>query len=259
MSSYTWGIDTSNNICNNNNNNNTPYTYSSTTLGTPISTTINFNGEQLTKEDVQFLHSLKEKEEIMNNFHFGPCGDRAKISHLGIAVKNVSNNWVSYDKSTDEIVDVDLISFGDGDYVYMLPVAIKDIAPGDAIIHHNHVVFVKSIKGNKIKVIDVTAGEEKKIVPAKSIFGFDFVTKVVSLLDFSKDTANQDNPFGNMLPFMLMSNKKDDALPLVMMMTMNKGQNLDSFSTVIPALLLSQKTESFSEILSMMWMAQQMN
>ena len=89
MGNHTWDIDTFNKVYNNNNN--TQYTYSSTILGTPMSTTINFNGEQLTKEDVQFLHSLKEKEEIMNNFHFGPCGDRAKISHLGIAVKNTFN------------------------------------------------------------------------------------------------------------------------------------------------------------------------
>lgn len=222
-----------------------------------MSATLNLNGEQLTKEDIQFLHSLKEKEETMNNFHFGPCGSRAKISHLGIAIKNSNDVWVSYDKDNDEIIDVDLLSFGDGDYVYMMPAAVKDIVAGDAIVHHNHIVFVKNIKGNKIKVIDVTSGEEKKIIPAKSVFGFDFVTKVISLFDFLKDTADTDNPFGNMLPFMLMNNQKsNDALPLVMAM-MLQNKRLDSASIMVPMALCSQQMDSQSILpLAMMLMQQ---
>ena len=166
--------------------------------------------------------------DIMKNFNFGPCGDRAKISHLGIAVQNSNGEWVSYDKENNEIVNVDLINFGCDNFVYMMPVAIKDVAEGDAIIHNRHVMFVTRAKGKTINVIDVTDGEIKKILPTKSIFGFDFVTKIVSLVDFTASAANEDNPFGNMLPFLLLSNNnRDDALPLaLMMMNGNNGLNL---------------------------------
>ena len=160
--------------------------------------------------------------DTMKNFHFGPCGDRAKISHLGIAVQNSNGEWVSYDKDNNEIVNVDLINFGCDNFVYMMPVAIKDVTEGDAIIHNRHVMFVTKAKGKTISVIDVTDGEIKKILPTKSVFGFDFVTKLVSLVDFSSMSASEDNPFGNLLPFLLLNDSKEnDVLPL--MFLMNNG------------------------------------
>ena len=209
---------------------------------------------------------------IMKNVHFGPCGDRAKISHLGIAVKNLSGSWVSYDKTNNEIVDVDLISFGDGNYVYMIPVALKDVSVGDAVAHNGHVMFVKAVKSDGLRVIDVTEGEEKKILPTKSIFGFDFVTKVVSLIDFSSITADEDNPFGNILPFLLLSNmdddepsygcskKENDVLPLALMMS--GGLKLDQMdnSQFLMAMMLSQNSagkNSFSNMFPLMMLMNQ--
>lgn len=179
----------------------------------------------------------REKDEkemnVMPNFNFGPCGERAKISPLGIAIQNSNNEWVSYDKDNDQIVNVDLINFGGHNFVYMIPVALKDVAIGDAVIHNKHIMFVNKVKENCLSVIDVTDGEYKKILPTKSIFGFDFITKIVSLIDFSASAANEDNPFGNILPFLLLDNsnndysgltvgssKKDDSLPLALMLLM---------------------------------------
>lgn len=196
-------------------------------------------------DDIKFIHKLKKDDElvmmmdapfyprekennymnIMKNFHFGPCGDRAKISHLGIAVKNLNGEWVSFDRENNDIVNVDLISFGDGDYVYMIPAALKDVVVGDAIVHNGHIVFVKQTRSNSLSVIDVTAGEVKKILPTKSIFGFDFVTKVVSLIDFSSMAANEDNPFGNLLPLLMLSNNRHNSnLPLTLMLMGNQQQ-----------------------------------
>ena len=221
------------------------YTYS---IGsTNIKTKITLDGEELNSDDIKFLHELKNRNERENknmdmNFHFGPCGDRAKISHFGIAVKDLNNSWVSYNKNTNEIVNVDPISFGDGNYVYMIPVALKEIKIGDVIIHNKHIMFVKAIKNDGLKVIDITAGEEKKILPTKSIFGFDFITKLVSLIDFSNTTASEDNPFGNMLPFLLLNdNKKNDILPLIFMMN-NEISNSFTESPWMMALLMNQKT-----------------
>ena len=212
----------------------------------------------------------KEREnkgmDIMKNFNFGPCGDRAKISHLGIAVQNTNGEWVSYDKENGEIVNVDLINFGSNNFVYMLPVALKDVAIGDVIIHNRHIVFVTRVREKNLSVIDVTDGEVKKILPTKSIFGFDFVTKIVSLVDFTASTANADNPFGNMLPFLLLGNnentsaKENDTLPLVLMMMMNSGQkdggllsSMDSsMQTMLMLTLLNNKDSNMQTLLPMM-------
>lgn len=125
---------------------------------------------------------------------------------------------------TGEIVDVDLIDFNVENMVYAMPCAIKDIKKGDVIRHVNgNAVFVTSTEGG-IHVVDVAAGEKKEILPTKSMFGFDFVTKIVSLIDFSAMNASADQPFGNMLSLMLLSDNKSsmrDMLP--MMMLMNGG------------------------------------
>lgn len=185
------------------------------------------------KEKVKELE--KENEvNITKNFNFGPCSDRAKISHLGIAVLNSNNEWVSYDKENGEIVNVDLVNFGCNDFVYMIPVAIKDVAVGDAIIHNHHVMFVTRVKDKNLSVIDVTDGEVKKILPTKSVFGFNFITKLVSLIDFSASTASEDNPFGDMLPFLLLGNsdnKGSDMLPLVFMLMNKDGKDGGFFSS----------------------------
>ncbi len=256
------------------------------------------DGEELEAKDIKFIHELnkakevdalkeaiellkekrieeykKEKEkdnmDMMKNFNFGPCGDRAKISHLGIAVQNTNGEWVSYDKENNEIVNVDLINFGSSNLVYMLPVALKDVVEGDAIIHNHHVMFVMKAKEKTISVIDVTDGEIKKILPTKSMFGFDFVTKIVSLVDFTASTANEDNPFGNMLPFLLLGNGDGgggDAFPLaLMMMNGNNGVNLvqkDSQSMILMAILLSnlsQTKSDISKILPLMMLMQKNN
>ncbi len=208
-----------------------------------------------------------ESMDIMKNFHFGPCGDRAKISPIGIAIKNSNGEWVSYDKEKNEIVNVDLLNFGNSNFVYMIPVAIKDIAKGDAVVHNKHIMFVKKVKEDGIIVVDVTDGEYKKILPTKSMFGFDFMTKVVSLIDFARIEASADNPFGNFLPFLLMNGEEDnsDALPLALMM-MNSGMNDGIFPSNISPLVMmmalknnstAQAGSSISTILPLMMLMNQ--
>lgn len=224
------------------------YTWTTTTSGT-----------NMPKYDNTIKYSpTQEKEDNVNmlkNFHFGPCGDRAKISHLGIAVLNSNQEWVSYDKENNEIVNVDLISFGDGNYVYMIPVALKDVAIGDAIVHNGHIMFVKSIKSDYIQAIDVTAGELKRILPTKSVFGFDFITKVVSLIDMSGMSASEDNPFGNLLPFLLLkNNKENNILPLMLMMSKNQMNTLDPMTMM---LLCENKNMNENNLLPLIWMMSQ--
>lgn len=167
---------------------------------------------------------------MMNfNFDFGPCtNDNVRMSMYGIAVKNSDGVWVSYDRNGKQIMDVDIFNFDGRKFIYKIPVAVKDIAVGDVVVHKRVPMFVESVE-NGIHVVDVFAGEKKNILPTSNMFGFNFVTKIVSVVDMGNVNANENNPFGNMLPFMLFADGNKDFDPLMLMMFMNGGQ-LGDFS-----------------------------
>ena len=157
---------------------------------------------------------------LFKNFDFGSCeNDNVKMSMYGIAVKNANGTWVSYDTKSESVVDVDILNF-DAKYLYKMPVAIKDVKAGDVVIHNRKPMFVTIVEDGKLGAIDPAAGEEKVILLTKSMFGFDFVTKIVNFFGDLSATASADAPFGNMLPLMLLadSGKSDDMLPLMFAM-----------------------------------------
>ena len=161
------------------------------------------------------------------NFDFGPCtGDNVRMSMYGLAVKNGNGEWVSYNASTKQIVNVDILNFDGRKFMFKMPVAIKDIAVGDIVIHNKVPMFVIGVgeENGAVIAVDVRAGEEKKILPTTSPFGFNFVTKVVSIFTAFENTPTPDAPFGNFLPFMLMGEDgASDIDPLMVMMMMQNG------------------------------------
>lgn len=191
--------------------------------------------------------------KMFKNLQFGAYKGGVNLSHLGIAIRNAAGEIVSYDKSKDEIVNVELLNFEADNMIFAMPVAIKDIAKGDVVLHNNKPCFVVNVEGG-VKVVDVSAGERKEIMPTKSMFGFDFVTKLITLIDFSGIQASAEQPFGNLLPFMLMSGNgsmKDMMLP---MMLMNQGQtNFDmSNPLVLMALMGGSESKDFFPMLMLM-------
>jgi hypothetical protein len=173
---------------------------------------------------------------MFGNLEFGPV--KYNLSHLGIALKNASGEIVSYDKNKNEIVNVDLIDFNAENMIYAMPCAIKDIKKGDVIRHTNgNAVFVTSTE-NGIHVVDVAAGEKKEILPTKSMFGFDFVTKIVSFIDFGSMNASADQPFGNMLPFMFMANGKMDNGNMLLPFMMMNGGTMGTLDFNNPAMMM---------------------
>ena len=181
----------------------------------------------------------KEENAIMKNFNFqfGPCSDeQVRMSMYGLAIKNVSGTWVSYHNG--QIVDVDVMSFEGGQYLYMMPAAVKDIKAGDVVIHNRTAMFVTDTN-NGIAVVDIRAGETKTIIPTTNMFGFNFVTKIVSLLDLGKNTPSADQPFGNMLlPLMLSENKDIDPMMLMLLMNQN-GTGFDMNNPMMMYLAMS--------------------
>lgn len=193
------------------------------------------------------------------NFDFGPCTtDNIRMSMYGLAVKNANGTWVSYNPESKEIIDVDIFNFDGGKFLYKMPVAIKDIAPGMVIIHNRKAMFVIEIGDSGIMVIDPQAGEEKKILPTKNCFNFNFYTRVVSLFDsFMKSPENApsaENPFGNMWMYMLMDenqNMSDMLLPMMLM-----SQNGNTFNGINPMMfmLMDGKQDMKDMIVPMMLM-----
>lgn len=172
-----------------------------------------------------------EKNNMKNvmNFDFGPCTDNANIrmSAYGLAVSNSSNNWVAYDKSTDKIIDVELLSMKNtGKYIYKVPTAISAITPGDIVIHSRRPMIITEItQEKKIVAVDPYAGEEKVILPTTSPFGFNFITKVVCLFDnmVANNSPSAENPFGNMLPYLMLSEEGEINPMMFLAMGNNMG------------------------------------
>lgn len=184
-------------------------------------------------EQIKKCIERKDNEKTMNtnkmfNFDFGFVDSNIRMSPYGMAIRNADGRYVSYDAKTGSVIDVEPFNFEGNRFMMKMPVAIKDVAIGDIVIHNHKPMFVVST-GDKVTVIDIYNGEEKNILLTKSIFGFDFITKVVSFINFSN--ASVENPFGNMWPLFMLSdnnsgfglngaNSEDSRTTMLMLMAM---------------------------------------
>ena len=181
-----------------------------------------YNGETI-EEMVQRLIKeqlyVKDKNKMGNNFGFGAYNtSNIRLSIYGMAIKNKAGKWVSYNKQDNCLVDVEILNFeiDPSKIFYRIPKAISDIEPGDIILHNDVPVFVEGYEGgNKFSVINPYEGTAITILPLTSPFGFNYVTQIVSITDMLPK-ATKDNPFGNLLPFIVGGN--DNALAMMLMM-----------------------------------------
>lgn len=176
------------------------------------------------------------------NLDFGPVASNIiRISPFGLAIKTANREWHTYDAANQKIVDVSDFSFslGETPILYKMPVAPAAVAVGDLILHNGVPVYVIDFENaaNKaagIIVIDTDSNEKKTILPVCNVFNFNFVTKVVSLFNFGTGanslfgTPSADQPFGNILPMMMMSemfgkdSKSGDKTDIFTMMMMSQ-------------------------------------
>lgn len=218
------------------------------------------------KELIARVCALEEKQIKRSNnnmkgfnFDFGSCANNnaIRMSMYGLAVQNAMGSWVSYDPKAKQIVDVDIMNFDNcGQYLFKMPVAITDIKVGDIVIHNRKAMFITEITDEgKIIAIDPHAGEEKIIVPTTSPFGFNFVTKIISMFDAMTGVSpTPAAPFGNMLPFLMMENDSDID-PMMMMLMMNGGQM--DFSNPMLMYMMCKNEGKMSDMLPFMLMMPQ--
>ena len=166
------------------------------------------------------------------NFDFGPFTEPGVValSPYGIAVRGSNGEYLTYNAATGATVDVTGFTFDFQKMIYKMPVAIKDLRAGDMVLHRSKPMYVQSIEEDGIHCIDILNSEAKVIVPVTSIFGFNYVTKVVSLMNVTAGAPSADNPFGNIMPYMFMQsmlsdgdNDGDMSKMLMLSMMMNGG------------------------------------
>lgn len=175
----------------------------------------------------------EDKMNIFGNIEFGKVNHRntyamtlkglAYLRSDGTGEKQKAA-YVQYDPKTESIEDVTpfvLDNMDARDFVYKMPVATSAVKKGDIILDCSNPVFVKEVKDSTLIVVDPYSCEVKTILAAKNAFGFNFVTKIVNLMDGFNlaGSANAENPFGNLLPLMFLSKDSDmnDILPLLFM------------------------------------------
>lgn len=191
---------------------------------------------------------------LMKNLEFGKINTNAiKYSFNGIAFATNDGSYVVYNSDmtftnvSDMVMDIP---------IYAMPAAKSDIEVGDIIKHHDTFVIVQSIADTEIRVANPLTREVVNIIPEKSIFGFDFYSKVIDFTKNFNTGATESNPFGNLPLLMMMDNKKDNGMLMYFMMN-NGGKmdfsnpmmmylmmsNSDDKSNLLPLLLISQNKE----------------
>lgn len=179
---------------------------------------------------------------MFKNMKFGRLNtDEIKYSFNGIAFKTSSGDYVTYNNDftftnvADMIIDMP---------IFAMPVSREQISVGDVIRHNDTWVIVNEVYETEIKVAKPWTKEIVTVIPETSIFGFSFYTKVMNPFEsFSKD-ANADNPFGNILPFLMMQNSESgDSTNALMMAMMFGGGKIDMSNPMMMYMMMSQNKE----------------
>lgn len=228
---------------------------------------VNVSGINKLEDRVEKLETTVKKQNEPNkedkkmkgfNFDFGPVnGDKVRMSIYGIAVKNNAGTYVSFNPQTQEIIDVDILNFDGEQFLYKMPVAISAIRTGDVVIHSRKPMFVEIVNATDITVVDVFEGERKNIMPTKSPFGFNFMTKVVSIMDMmnGSSTPSAENPFGNILPFLMLNQENGNENgfnPMMLMLMMNQQGTMNNMNMMLPFLMAPQNGQMDPNMMFMM-------
>ena len=211
-----------------------------------------------TKLDKAEYYNNNEKEKksmnMFKGFEFGKVdGNKVRMSMYGLAVRNQAGTWVSYDVNTGNVIDVDPFNMDGSQFMYKMPVALSQVNKGDMIIHNCKPVYVTGKdESGKLVVIDIFDGEEKMILPTRNMFGFNFATKVVSLMDMAgMGKPDAENPFGNMWMLAMMGDGKDFDMKDFMMLNMMNGNVGAQMNPMMMLMLMGDKGQDNDLMMAM--------
>lgn len=197
----------------------------------------------------------------MLNIDFGKVPHTAELkpSIYGVAVLGFDNRYRAYDKVNDKVMDVTGMTF-DTDMLFKIPVAVSQVRVGDVIINASNYVTVTNVHPDgTFTVVDPKASEQKIAIPAKNMFGFDFVTKIMYPFE-NMVQPSDDNPFGlNPMTMMMLSDGADmDVSTILALSMMNGNSGMMDQNMLIPLMLMgnSKGGSKDSLILAMAMMNQ---
>ena len=208
--------------------------------------TCDFNLTDNTEEEKSMF------DKMMKNIEFGKV-DTSDLAYTfnGICFRDADGNYTSlnpdgtFTNVYDMVMDIP---------IYVMPVGKDQIKVGDIIKYFDKWVMIAQIDNTTITTIDPWTREIRVIIPEKSVFGFDYYTKVIDIFSGFNINADSSNPFGIMLPFMMMSDKSDID-PMMLMMMMN-GQNLNGMNPMMMYMMMSKdsgiKKDSMIPLMMMM-------
>lgn len=225
----------------------------------------NYNSKLIDKNNSTLI---KEKENSKMNkfgfdFRFGKVPtNEIRMSIYGPAF-HANDGYFAFDGNdyvnvTDFLLDIN-------NYCFMLPATEEQVDIGDFIYHNNGWCRVIDAHSRTITVEKTATHEVVDILPTKNMFGFNFYTKL--FMPFELTNPNKDNPFGNMLPLLAMSNdnNSDDMLMMMILMNGQNGQNGFNFDTSNPMgmylmmSMLGDRTSGNNDTLMMAMLIGQMN
>ena len=182
--------------------------------------------------------NIRKENKTMNfmkNLEFGKINTNdLRMSINGLAYRRNDGSYATYNAKDNSFMDVTgmLLDF---DYIYVMPVAAKDLKEGDIVKHLNNYVVVSNVnEDGTISAISPIKAEEIIIIPTKNMFGFNYYSKVFNIFD-GAFKADETNPFGNPLALMMLCGE-------------NGGFNGD-MKSIIPLLLLSNQNENSNDFM----------
>lgn len=188
---------------------------------------------------------------MFKNMKFGKLETNdIKYSMKGIAFKTADGDYVCYNPDftftnvANMVIDMPM---------FAMPVSKEQIKVGDVIDHNGAWVIVSDVTSSEIKVARPWNKEIVSVIPETSIFGFNFYTKVINPFENFGATATADNPFGNMLPFMLMSGgDTKNSNDMLMMMLAFGGGKIDFSNPMMMYMFMGDKSNTNDMLMMMM-------
>ena len=230
---------------NENKANNQPFNgqelYVSTADTKPFYYVENTSSEKITTKMEEKDMSKNMFGNMFKNMKFGLFNSQSvKYSFNGIAFKTSDGDYVTYNDDftftnvADMIIDMP---------IFAMPVSREQISVGDVIRHNDTWVIVNEVSDTEIKVAKPWTKEIVTVIPETSIFGFSFYTKIMNPFEGLGKEANADNPFGNILPFLMMQNDGSDSMNPMMMAMMFGGGKIDMSNPMMMYMMMSQNKE----------------
>lgn len=170
-----------------------------------------------------------------------------KYSPKGLAFLTDNYSYVVYD--VDTLAATNVANLVMDIPVYGIPVALKDLKKGDTIVYNETYYLVKAITDTHISAINVRKGTIENLIPKTSIFGFSFYVKLATPMENFK--PDPSNPFGSMLPFLMLEDSgNDDSMKDIMMISMMSGGTVNS--SMLPLMMMNKDDGDKNDLLTMM-------